>query len=287
MKLVKLFVAIALILAGFRGFTQFTLSGEFKPRTEYRHGFKALANTDQDYALFTDQRTRLIAGYKTDGFQTKISVQDIRTWGAVPQLATTDGLTSIHEAWAEAFMCEHFSFKFGRQEIILDDHRIFGNVDWAQQARSHDAGIIKYTDSTFFAQLGFALNNNAPQLTTRRYTVPRSYKALQFLWLHKDFNPQLGASVLFLNNGQQATQIDTAGDFIANEYKIFYTQTIGGRVTFKKDKLSANANIYSQMGKNGVLPLAENTSRATARWRLIQSKGPLHRFMAPTINSMV
>ena len=36
-------------------------------------------------------------------------------------------------------MNEKFAFKVGRQEINYDDARIFGNVDWAMQARSHDA----------------------------------------------------------------------------------------------------------------------------------------------------
>jgi hypothetical protein len=37
-------------------------------------------------------------------------------------------------------LTEAFSMKLGRQEVIYDNSRIFGNVDWAQQGRSHDHG---------------------------------------------------------------------------------------------------------------------------------------------------
>ncbi|MDY0342865.1 MAG: hypothetical protein RBR28_04785 [Lentimicrobium sp.] len=38
---------------------QFVLSGEFRPRMEYHHGYKQPANDDMDAALFVSQRSRI------------------------------------------------------------------------------------------------------------------------------------------------------------------------------------------------------------------------------------
>ena len=48
---IMLFVAIHTTLKA-----QFKISGEFRPRTEYSHGYSTLAGADQDPSLFTTQR---------------------------------------------------------------------------------------------------------------------------------------------------------------------------------------------------------------------------------------
>ena len=248
----KLILKGALIFGGvlsiFTANAQFTMSGEIRPRTEYRHGYKSLADSAQKAAFFTDQRTRLNLGYKSKGYQMKIVLQDIRVWGNQSQLVgNQDFGASIHEAWGEAFLSDKLSMKFGRQEIVYDDHRIFGNVGWAQQARSHDALLFIYkVDSTFNIHLGGAFNQDKAQLTTTLYTVPKSYKAMQYLWLHKDFSKNLGASVLLLNNGKQASTI-SGGQVI---FKDNYSQTVGTRITYKRGKTGASLSYYSQMGKD-------------------------------------
>jgi len=62
----------------------------------------------------------------------------VGVWGETGTLSKSDiNGTAIHEAWGEILFSEKFSIKAGRQEIIYDDHRMFGSVDWAQQGRSH------------------------------------------------------------------------------------------------------------------------------------------------------
>ncbi|MCH7535144.1 MAG: alginate export family protein [Bacteroidetes bacterium] len=226
-------------------FAQSTIDGEIRPRFEYRHGYNSIVDSGQAHAAFVDQRTRLNFGHKTEGYQMRISLQDIRAWGSQPQLNSTDGLSSIHEAWGEAFINKKLSLKFGRQEIILDDHRIFGNAGWEQQARSHDAVIFKIkTDSTFKLQIGGAYNQDKAQMATTFYSVPKSYKALQYLWAHKNFSKTLGVSVLVLNLGNQASRIQS-GALISKDV---YNQTIGTRLEYKKDKVKVGFNGYYQTG---------------------------------------
>ncbi|HSM47731.1 MAG TPA: hypothetical protein VK872_07945, partial [Draconibacterium sp.] len=89
---------------------QFSLSGEFRPRTEFSHGYKTLAYEDQDWSTITTQRARLNFIFQNEVLRTKLVLQDVRQWGSQPQLVTNeDYATSIHEAWAEVFFVPGFS----------------------------------------------------------------------------------------------------------------------------------------------------------------------------------
>jgi hypothetical protein len=246
-------------------FAQFTVDGEIRPRFEYRHGFSALADSAQPNAAFVDQRTRLNFGYKTEGYIFKVTLQNVHVWGSQPQLISNQAqqnlngsYLSIHEAWGEALISENWSLKFGRQEISIDNDRIFGSVGWAQQARSHDAALLKFNKKKFKADIGIAYNqDNASTIGTE--ASKGSYKAFQYLWLHNDFGENFGASVLFLNNGKEQLDIDSniflgpsptaATD--AMYYKDNYSQTIGTYLTYKKNKLAVEGAFYTQMGLAG------------------------------------
>ena len=220
---------------------QLSVSGEYRPRAEYRHGFQTLAAEDQEEAFFVDQRTRLNLDYQTDKYAVRIIFQDIRTWGSQVQLVNNDGaLTTLHEAWGQVFLSDRFSLKLGRQEIIYNDHRIFGSVAWAQQARSHDAALLMFNSEDTRLDLGLAFNQDAPRSVSTFYTVDRSYKTFQYLWFQKKTD-KLTSSLLFLNNGLQGgdqTDADT-----------YFSQTMGGRFSLNLDPVIINSNLFYQGGK--------------------------------------
>ena len=245
----KVILGIAFMVIGVVTYAQFTMSGEVRPRAEYRHGFKKLADSAMKAGFFIDQRTRLNLNYKNENFKTGIVVQDIRTWGSQSQLNSTDGLLSIHQAWGELVFNPKLSLKAGRQEIIYDDHRIFGSVGWAQQARSHDAAILKVKDtaSKFRLDIGLAFNQDSPKLNTTVYTVPKSYKTFQYVWLNKKAGAA-SISFLLLNNGLQYSETDTAG---VTTYSTKFSQTVGPRIVYKKGKLNLATAFYFQAGKDG------------------------------------
>ena len=222
---------------------QLSISGEIRPRSEYRHGFKSLAAKNQDAAFFIDQRSRINLDFTAKRTELFITLQDVRTWGNQPQLVVDNGqATGIHQAWAKVKFVELWAIKLGRQEISYDDQRILGNVGWAQQARSHDAALFIYQDSSFVGHLGLAFNQDKPGLVGTRYTIPGNYKALQYLWLHKDWDLVEG-SLLFLNNGVQV-------NYSNRNYETKYSQTVGGRLSFSKNKFSSNVSLYYQGGRN-------------------------------------
>jgi len=222
------------------------ISAELRPRYERRHGYKTLIPDDVKAANFVSQRTRLNAFFANDNYSFYLSLQDVRVWGDVPQLNKGDVYgPSIHEAWGQFKLCDHASLKLGRQEIIYDDHRIFGSVGWAQQARSHDAAIFKLKPADGHkVDVGIAYNANGESLFKEDYLV-NSYKTFQYAWYHGAFG-KFGLSFLVLNNG--LAYMDNS-DTVA-EQKIAYSQTIGPRGTFKSDLADANAAFYYQGGKN-------------------------------------
>jgi len=234
-------VILVLLFGGEMAKAQFTLSGEFRPRTEYRHGYRSLADLDMNAGFFTDQRARINFHFVSERYSFKLVLQDVRTWGSEPQLVLGDGKwTTLHEAWAKVNFSKKLALKFGRQEIIYDDHRIFGNVGWSQQARSHDAAIIQFVDNGWTADVGFAFNQDKAQSTTTYYTVNRNYKAFQTVWINKK-TKNFNGSFLFLNNGMEGGTLD--------DPKTFYSQTIGTRLGATMNPWSGHFVFYYQGGK--------------------------------------
>ncbi len=221
--------------------SQFILSGEFRPRTEFSRGYKTLAMEGQEMSVATAQRTRLNAIYSTEGLSTKLVLQDVRYWGSQPQLvANEDYATSIHEGWAEVLLFPNLSIRAGRQELVYDDHRIFGNVGWAHQARSHDLALFKYEEEIKL-HLGIAHHENA-NTANNIYNGPDAYKNLQFAWFNKTWE-NAGLSLLFLNNGVPVLISE-------DEEETRYGQTLGGRFLYMLEVVALAANLYGQTGEH-------------------------------------
>ncbi len=219
---------------------QLKISAEVRPRYENRHGYKSLVTKDTKAGSFISQRTRLNVNYAMDKIRFGLSLQNIRVWGDASTLTPVDKYNAFHQAWAEVSLMDHLSLKMGRQEIIYDDHRIFGNVGWAQQARSHDAAIFKYSMDNNRVDIGFAFNSDGQVNTQTPYSGIAGYKNFQYLWYHGKF-AGLGLSILALNTGNEYTK---DGDL-----KVDYMQTVGPRITYKMGALKANAAAYFQTGK--------------------------------------
>ncbi|PKB41895.1 alginate export protein [Cellulophaga sp. RHA19] len=219
---------------------QFDLSGELKPRFEYRNGYSTLNSDAVDPASFVSQRTRLNFAYKSEEFNAFVAAQNVRVWGDRATLGTTDenGIT-LQQAWAEVTTGK-FSFKLGRQEIAYDAERIFGGANWNQQGRSHDAFKIKFmADANNRIDVGFALNETSQSIFEEAYTL-NNYKNFQYLWYNTKFN-KVGLSFLFLNTGFAFDD--------NNEQEIAYNQTIGLTTAINENKWSADASVYYQTGK--------------------------------------
>jgi hypothetical protein len=187
---------------------QLTISGQVRTRTEYRDGQGTLAVKDTVPALFTSQRTRLNVAFSAYRIKFYTALQDVRVWGqdaSSINRVTTDAYDGfmLHEAWAEVSLVDtgkvvkNFTLKIGRQELVYDDVRLLGNLDWLQQARRHDAALLKFDHHGWTAHFGTAFNQNAERKSNTIYNgVPTGYtastngmssmyKSMQFLYVAK------------------------------------------------------------------------------------------------------
>ncbi|MEX0313511.1 MAG: alginate export family protein [Allomuricauda sp.] len=250
---------------------QVKVDAEIRPRFEFRHGFQSLFPDNADPSAFVSQRTRLNAGYKNEYLNFYLSVQDIRVWGDVPQLNRADrNGFGVHQAWGELLFSPEFSLKLGRQVLNYDDQRIFGGVAWAQQARSHDAAVLKYKKDDFGFHLGAAFNQDGEASLNNLLTTTNTYKSIQYAWFHQDWEG-VSASFLFLNNGLQFIDALNADN---NETR--FSQTIGTHLKGSKEKLGWFANLYYQFGNDvnnndisAYLLALEGSYKIEPKWSLI------------------
>ena len=105
------------------------------------HSGRDFVKTDLIEAEYLTQRARLTMDAKTrGGLKFGLQVQDTRIWGEEGHTLndkTADGL-DMHQAWAQIPLPANLQLKVGRQEIVHDDARLIGNVDWVQRAQSFD-----------------------------------------------------------------------------------------------------------------------------------------------------
>jgi len=217
-------------------FAQITIDAEVRPRTEYRNGYQQVRTADTEPAFFTSQRTRLGFGYESQGYEIYVSGQDVRVWGESEQLQDNSNL-NIHEAWAKIHLTEKVGIKLGRQELVYDDQRLLGSVNWTQQARSHDALLMRYKDaeSEFQLDLGGAYNQESENLFGNRYTL-NNYKALGYIWMNKQWS-DVEASALFLTDGFESQAGGTN-----------FRYTYGTHLNYSKQNWQLNGSAYLQSG---------------------------------------
>lgn len=228
---------------GSSSYAQFSLSGEIRPRAEFRDGFKTLNTSQSSPAFFVEQRTRLNVGYLKERLSFKVSAQDIRTWGNTAQIYKTDpSLFNLFEAYGEYHFDTKWGMRIGRQALSYDNERFLGTVDWAQQSRSHDLLKFTYKDSLGFSMdAGVAFNQNIgvepSKLSSTFYNGTANYKTMQYLWVHKDYKGGK-VSFLFLNDGRQKSDSTTA-----------FKQTFGLYAQQNAGKISFHQEAYYQTGK--------------------------------------
>jgi hypothetical protein len=167
-----------------------TINGQVRTRTEARQGVGTPYIKDSWPAYFTSQRTNLNIGYRWDKMNFNVDLRDVRVWGQdASSISNADGSKLfLHQAWADVVLgttadtnarfqwFDNFSVKVGRQEIVYDDVRLLGNLDWLQQGRRHDAAIFKFLKKGYDVHAGFAMNQNSDAFTTvgNNYTAGNS-----------------------------------------------------------------------------------------------------------------
>lgn len=264
---------VCCILSYTRTQAQFSLGAQLRTRTELRDGQGNPLPLGNQPAVFTSQRSRLWAGFTGYRFKLGLTVQDVRIWGQ--DVSTINRTTTqdnngfmLHEAWAEVMLLDtvvknkSLNLKVGRQEITYDDGRLLGNLNWLQQARRHDAAIIKYESKSWMLHLGGAFNQNREMAAGTIYNAtPPGYAANT-----NQANQYKGLEFLYL--GKKLKQGNVSFLFAADQFNKFHTDSVNGATvktwdqgTYNRattglffnnqfNKLGVTASAYYQFGTN-------------------------------------
>lgn len=221
----------------------FTVGAQIRPRFEYRNGFKKPLVNDQKAASFVEQRSRVWFDYKTSKFRIHLNLQDVRMWGSTDQIYKGDpSMFNAYEAYGEFYFNPKWTMKVGRQAIDYDNARFFGNLDWAQQGRSHDAFVLKYksANKSWDVHAGLAYNQfqSEPGYLTYQAYPQNNYKVMYYAWAHKKWE-NLEMSFLFNNDGREKGFDST----------IVNRQTVAVIPTYKSGKWKFDLEAYYQFGE--------------------------------------
>lgn len=250
---------------------QLTLGAQLRTRTEVRDGQGAPLPKGANPAFFTSQRTRLNAGYSMYRLKFGLTVQDVRVWGqdisTLNRTTTADNnAIMMHEAWAEILLTDTtlknkaLSLKIGRQELNYDDQRLLGGLDWLQQARRHDAAVLKYETKSWMVHAGAAFNQNRENSSGTIYSSNPAgnytsttnggsmYKSMQYAYAAKKLKSG-SASFLFFTDQFSKYRMDSATNLKAFEQGSWARATTGFYINNTFNKLGLTASAYYQFGK--------------------------------------
>ncbi|MER2996671.1 alginate export family protein [Pontibacter populi] len=270
------FTGAGFILLQHTASAQLSVTGQLRTRTELRDGQGTLPAQDAKASVFTSQRTRLNLGYSASRYRVFVSAQDVRVWGSDQStISNMEGSKLfLHQAWGEMILSdsatinvENLSVKAGRQEIMYDDSRLLGNLDWLQQARRHDAIVVKFSHKGWAADAGFAFNQNHGKDTPGKNgniyngtpttpVVPGTngigmmYKSMQYLYAARTMKFGKVSALLFKDDFQKTQTIEGVVTPVAG---VNSRVTVGGALFSKiTDKIGFNAAAYYQ-GNNDKL----------------------------------
>lgn len=251
-------------------FSQLGITGQYKTRGEFANGYQQPLMDSDLPSFYVAQRTRLGAYYTHERFKFEFTIQDVRTWGNTSNIAIDNkGFLSVYEANLSLYLNKKWSTKIGRQPISYDNDRIFGSLDWAMQARRHDALIVKFSDNGWSIDLGATYNNERSSNNHIIYEL-NNYKTFQYVWANKEWE-EFSVSVLFLNNGMERIYFQDS----VKKGAIMYSQTFGTHLEYKKEKIDITGFGYFQTGKdktnnniNAYNASIEGTYKPNDKWKI-------------------
>jgi hypothetical protein len=226
---------------------QMKVDVEYRPRFEYRDGYKELLPDDASPSILASQRLRMSVSYTADGIRLKIIPQDIRTWGD-EQISSSTGVFGdeasfdLFEGYAELRVWNKSWISVGRQQLSYDNQRLLSGRNWNQHGLAYDAVVFKTETGGWNIHAGSSWNSLSATTSGNTYPSDR-IKSLNFLWIKRSFGENLDFSFSHIASGVTETDSTDAMNF---------RQTSGVYAQYSKGSLSMQGNFYYQYGKNKV-----------------------------------
>lgn len=216
----------------------FKIGIEFRPRFEYRNGYKSLPADSLKAASFISQRSRILLDYSQNKYSLHFSFQDIRTWGE-NALSPATGSIGVFESYAFFPIKEKWGVKLGRQSVELDNGRLFSKANWNQASKAHDGILLNYSAKKLTNDIMFFYNQTGMKNFGTSYTLP-TYKFLVVQYGEYAPNQKWKFKLLNTVDGYQS---------VSNENDIYARATSGGRIEYNVENWQATVAAYYQFGQ--------------------------------------
>jgi hypothetical protein len=237
-----------------------TFSGQFRPRFNIDND----ASDSSSSNTFTDVRVRLNAKAKVNAnTEVFLQFQSVGTWGATATNAegtrisegggagtgagaqASDLLQDVgfHQAYLTLKNLAGYAadLKIGRQEVVVDGHRLFGHTGWTQGAETKDAIRLTHAAGNHTLNYTFIKGIENDSLTT----LARNDSEVHFL--HAQTQGIMGGTLTGIFT---ITDDDGANDSAAwEDHEVWYT--IGARQKGKLSGLDYRVEYYHQFGDGG------------------------------------
>jgi hypothetical protein len=223
---------------------QFSVSAQLRPRAEYRNGSLSPHDKNASPAAFINNRARLTFAYESRRLSTSFSAQQAGVWGQDPGI-DKNGRLSLNEAWANINLGKGFFTKIGRQDLMYDDDRLLGSLDWNVAARFHDGLKLGYENNKNKLHLITTFNQTDEKTTGGTYYAPggQPYKSMLTAWYQHVFQKQLNISFLAMNIGREG------GSDEDKQSKTKNLQTAGTNISYSPANVTLYGTFYYQTGK--------------------------------------
>lgn len=219
-------------------------------RTRYEAEDKENMNPGQEKDDKVSARVRINAkaniNSDTSAF---IQMQSIKDWGTGAASFTgsdNDATVGLHQAFftLKNFANTGVNAKVGRQQIVLDGHRLYGHTGWTSGAQTHDGLTLTHAHSNMKATYGYVLAAETARANTLAGAVENDVSSH---FLHTNFQGVLGGAFSTIVN----LNVDDCGKITTGCVNPSNWWTIGGRQAGKMFGLDYRAEAYWQVGGAG------------------------------------
>ncbi|PLX22096.1 MAG: hypothetical protein C0597_02870 [Marinilabiliales bacterium] len=236
----KFFVSVLFITTIISAQAQLKIDGQYRPRFEFRDGYKAFNTENNDPAYFVTQRTRLNLNHKYNTVTSRISIQDYRIWGEY-KLKSDDPGVSVFEAYFKLQLNDFWAVSAGRQSFNIDNKRLFSAANWNQVSSSHDGVTMDYKKESLNFKMLTAFNQSKVSNFGTDYSDQISnYKFLNAIWIEKKVQNLTLANITITDGYQKEGTKSTE----------YYRMTTGVVAKYNKTASNIEARGFYQFGKN-------------------------------------
>jgi hypothetical protein len=222
---------------------QFTISGEFRPRAEFRDGYQKLGDSTMKAYPDILGRSRISFDYKSEKVATCFSLQHAFTFGENNYASDTisKNTVNIFEGWLRYNFTSYLSMRAGRVVLSYDDQRILGASNWNQWGSTHDVANLMWEipGHNYSGDFGIAINNMAPASSFLSSYNLKNYKYMSYLWEQKKFfNDRLKISLIGIIDANQKPSTLSTKTTSETLWVTSGTDTIGSTVIKTTSKIT-------------------------------------------------